>query len=202
MASKTTMVNMALSHIGISTQIADVDTENSKEAKVARMFFDTVRDATLSDGEWTWAKKTDDLGLIETNPNDEWLYSYAYPSDCLRAIKIPSGYEPDTNATKIKYEINGDDTYGQIILTNAENAQLKYIYRHTDVDHWPADFILANSYHLAFYMAPQLTGGDKNKLGERAIKLYQLQLNKAKKKTYNEEVVDEDLPSDFEAARS
>jgi hypothetical protein len=202
MASKTTVVNMALSHLGISTQIADVDTETSKEAKVARIFFDTVRDATLSDAEWPWARKTADLSLIESNPNDEWLYSYAYPSDCVKAIKIPSGYEPDTNSTKIKYEINGDATYGSVIYTNAESAQLKYVYRHTDIDHWPSDFVLSVAYHLAFYMAPQLTAGDQHKLGERAMKLYQIQLGKAKKKAFNDEVTDEDIMSDSEAARS
>lgn len=202
MASKTSVINMSLSHLGISTQIADIDTENSKEAKVARIFFDTVRDATLSEGAWYFAEKTADLSLIEEEPNDDWLYSYAYPADCLNAIKIPSGTRQDTNFTKIPYEINGDDTYGRIILTNAESASLKYTYRHTDIDHWPPDFILAMSYHLAFYMAPQLTGGDKNKLGERALKLYQFQLLKAKKKSLNEEVNEDQPISDFEAARA
>ena len=87
--------NTALSHLGISKEVASVD-ESSAEAKACRRFYDTTIKAVLKDYSWPFASKIATLNLITANPNDEWAYSYRYPSDCLFFRRILSGNRNDT----------------------------------------------------------------------------------------------------------
>jgi hypothetical protein len=56
MASKTQIVNIALARIGASKQVANVDTESSREAVTARTFFDDDVLYVLRDFPWPWAR--------------------------------------------------------------------------------------------------------------------------------------------------
>lgn len=201
MASKTTIANMALSHLAVSSLIADLDTENSKEAKVCRAFYEQVRDMVLSDCEWNFAKrKSFALGLVTENPTSEWLFAYRYPSECLSILRIESGAGRDSQFTKIPYELASDDV-GRLIYINSQNPRIDYIHRHTQEDKWPPEFAHSLSFLLANVIAPQLTGGDAHKLGDKAFRNYILSLSKAKKKNLNEEEPQLAPMSELEAAR-
>lgn len=200
MATKTNIVNMALGHLAISTQVSNADTEISKEAKAARTFFEIAKDSALSEFPWPFAKKRAPLALVENNPNEYWNYSYRYPSDCFYILEIESYLNPNTNRSKINYEINGDSS-GQVLFCNEANAGIQYIYKHNIIEQWPSDFVLALSYLLAHLIAPQLTGGDPYKLGAQALSLYRVFINKAKKRSANEEVKEEQPMSDLEESR-
>ena len=195
--SSTSISNLALSHLGVGKSIASLS-ENSQEAIACNRFYETARDATLRDHAWPFATKLAELALIEEDPNDEWDYSYRYPTDCLNIRRILSGYRKDTRDTVIPYKIAQDDS-GLLIYTDSENAEVEYTMRATDAQFYPPDFELALSYRLAYYIAPRLTGGDPFKLQERVLKLYQWEISQAIASSVNEQR--SDVEADAEMIR-
>lgn len=191
-ASEIAICNMALSHLGIGKEIANLETENSQEAAACRRFFAEARDNTLRDYPWPFARKLSTLALVEEDPNDEWGYSYRAPSDFVRLVRILSGIRNDTAQSRVPYKV-GRDASGLLIFTDKEEAEVEYIMRETDPTRYPSDFIMALSLRLASYIAPRLTAGDPYKLGDRALQLHALEVGRAKESSVDEEQ-DEQLP--------
>jgi len=200
MASSTDICNQALRHLGVSTTIANLTTEQSTEAIVCRSFYETVRDATLRDFNWPFATKIADLGLVEEDPTNEWAYAYRYPSDCINMRRIESGNRSETADQRIKYKI-GRDASGRLIYTDQTDAIAEYTMRITATEEFTPDFILAFSLNLAIMIAPQVTGGDPFKMGERAERLYNFLMTKAQAQAVNEEQPDSAPEADYIVAR-
>jgi hypothetical protein len=199
-ASSTEICNLALSHLGVGKEIANLDTEQSQEASACRRFYETARDACLRDFSWPFAMRYDELALVEEDPNDEWLFSYRYPTNCMRILKILSGTRNDTRQTRVPYEIAQDDQ-GRLLFTDQENAEIRYIYKETDPDKYTPDFILALSYRLAYYIAPRLTAGDPFSRGPASLEAYQIELSRAAANAVNEGQVEEEVNSELQRAR-
>ncbi len=185
MASITDVCNMALSHLGISKEIGNVTTEQSTEAAACRRFYDSTRESVLTDYAWPFAARFYILNLVEESPNNEWAYSYRYPSGCLTIRRILSGLREDTDDSKIPYKIAQDDQ-GILIYTDKEDAEVEYTADVDDEDLFSASFKLALSYRLAGYIAPRLTAGDPFKLGDKAMAKYELEISKAVATAFNE----------------
>lgn len=199
MADKTGICNLSLSHLGISTEIANVETERSAEAAACRRFYDQSLLEALRDFPNPFLIVTEDLGLVSDNTDDEnaeWSYSYRYPANCAKAIRIPSGYRNETPESRVPYRIMSDSS-GALILTDKENARLEYAKTSDEPDKWAADFVMAFSLLLAFYIAPRLTAGDPYKLGERAYRAYLMSMNKSRANAVGEEQSEQptDAPS-------
>lgn len=116
MTTRTEIANRALAAIAAKATIANLDLENSTEAKQARLLYDTTRDAMLRGAHWNFATRTLPLSLLksapgtpenptggawnpDTMPAPPWLYEYAYPSDCLLmrcVMPPPSNYQDIT----------------------------------------------------------------------------------------------------------
>ena len=184
MATKVEIWNMALSHLGVSKEVASV-TERSKEAEACNRFYDSCVAALLTDHSWPFATKYATLALIEASPNDEWGYSYRYPTDCFFFRKILSGTRNDTLATKVAYEVAQDDS-GRVIFTDAADAECKYTVI-TGESYFTSDFILALSFRLAYYIAPRVTAGDPFKLGPQMMQKYQFELSRSTSNAFNED---------------
>lgn len=200
MSSKTEIANLALSHLGIGVKIANIDTERSEEARAARDYFDISRDAVLRDFDWPFASKIADLALVEADPNDEWGYSYQYPSDCIKLRRILSGIRNDTLASRVPFKVAQGDA-GNVIFTDQVEAQMEYTVRVTSVENFTPDFILALSYRLAIYMAPRTTGGDPFGLGKKAADMYLYQLGLAQDSAAGEEQPERPVESEFITGR-
>lgn len=200
MSSKMQIWNMALSHLGISKEVASED-ERSNEAAACRRFYDTTVKNSLKDHSWPFASKLATLNLIESNPNTEWAYSYRYPTDCLFFRRILSGNRNDTPATKIAYAISQDSS-ASILFTDASNAVAEYTRDITDESFFPSDFETAISYRLAYYIAPRLTAGDPFSLGEKALRNYQIELSRAVANSFNEDQSVELQDTESVAARN
>lgn len=185
MASSVEIANMALSHLGTGKEIASF-TENSAEANACRRFYDTALDKTLRGSNWPFATRFQTLNLITVDPNEEWLFSYRYPTDCLQAIRIISGIKNEAKQDRIDYRIVNQTT-GQEIYTDRENAILEYTVAVTDVNLFPSDFKMALSFLLAHYIAPRVTKGDPFGMGKRAMESYFIEISDAKANAYNEE---------------
>lgn len=193
--SNTSIANLALSHLGVGKAIASLS-ENSVAAIACNRFYDTALEATLRDHNWPFATKFEALALVSEEPNDEWHFSYRYPTDCLKVRRLLSGHRRDTRDTAVPYKIGQDDS-GLLIFTDQDNAELEYTARAENTQFFPPDFVMAFSYRLAYYIAPQVTGGDPFKLQERVTKLYQWEIGQAKDSSLNEQMSDVEPDSEF-----
>lgn len=201
MASEAEICNLALTHLGVGTEIQNLETDKSEAGSACRRVYDTARDATLRDFPWPFATKTRDLSLIETDPNDEWNFSYRYPSDALKVRRLLSGVRTPTNEQRAPFKIVQDDA-GLIIYTDQENACAEYVKRETNPDIYPDDFVLALSWRLAMYVAPRLTSGDPYNLRQQAQQMYEVELTRAARNSFNESQPDVDPNSELENSRN
>jgi hypothetical protein len=192
MSTKTEIANIALSHLGVGREIANIETENSQEANAMRRFYDISREQVLRDFNWPFATKEVTLGLVSSNPTTEWTYAYRYPADALKLRRIFSGIRNDTRQTRVPYKLVRDNA-GRLIYTDAVDACMEYTYAETDASRFTPDFVQALACRMAAYAAPRLTSGDPFKLGERAYKLYVYEITKAQATAANE-VQDEEKP--------
>lgn len=200
MASKTEVCNIALSHLGIGKEVANIDTEQSQEASACRRYYETAKEATLADLDWPFATKEAVLNLISANPTSEWDYSYRYPVDCITLRRIKSGKRSDTQSSRVPFKIL-KDAAGKIIYTDKQSAEVEYTENINDPSYFSADFIMAFSFKLAAYLAPRLTKGDPFKLKQEMLQQYILEISMAKKRALNEEVNEEKPESQFITVR-
>lgn len=200
MSTKTEIANLTLSHLGIGKEIANVDTEKSEEAAAVRRYYDIALNVVFSATAWPFATRIAALALVATNPNKEWAYSYRYPSDCHYIRRILSGLRTDDRQSRIPYKIAGDAA-GTLIFTDEQDATIEYTSTSDSTQFYPPDMVLAVSYYLAFLCAPRLTGGDQFRLGDRALKLYELQISSAKASVFNEEQPDVEPDNEFIRSR-
>lgn len=200
MASSTEICNLALSHLNIGKEIAALSTEQSQEASACRRFYEHALDATLRDFAWPFATTIATVGLIESDPNDEWAYSYRYPTDCVKIRRVLSGTRDDNRQTRSQYKI-ARDASGLLFYSDQENAEIEYTIREEDPEKYPSDFVLAFSYRLAAYIAPRLTKGDPFKLGAQALQMYRLEMSAAQANAVNEEQRAEEPDAEIIRAR-
>lgn len=184
MASEVEICNQALSHIGSGKPIA-ILTERSEEAEVCRTFYAGTRDIVLRDFPWPFASRIVALGLVATDPNDDWGYSYRYPTDCLHDIKIMGAGRNIGAGDRIEYEIGSDST-GGLVYADQADAELKYTARITDPNRFTPDFAEALGYLMAVKIGPRLTGGDPRGLVKEAERRYMWCISKAKASAANE----------------
>ncbi len=109
----------------------------------------------------------------------------------------------DTRATRVPTKIvQDDDGTGSLILCDTVGAQAEYTYLVTQIERWPADFVLAFSFRLACYIAPLITGADPFKMGTRAMQLYGIEVVRAEANAANEEQNEEAPDSEYTNSRN
>jgi len=200
MASNVDICNLALSHLGSGKNIANLETEKSKEAQACRTYFEMARDVVLRDFPWPFATRFATLALVVADPTTEWAFSYQYPSDCTRLRRILSGVRNDDKVSRVPYKL-ANTASGTVIYTDLEEAVVEYTYAETDAGKFDADFVMALSFRLAVYLAPRVTGGDPFKLQNRMMSLYVAEMAKAQGTSSHEEQPDEPPESEFIRAR-
>lgn len=200
MPSNTEIANLAIGHLGTAKEISNLTTGSSQEAKVMRRYFTTARDQTFRAFPWPFATKFVALALIASDPTTEWGYSYGFPSDAERFRRILSGVRNDTHQSKVRYRIV-HGAAAREIYTDEEDAVAEFIFRVTDTQRFPSDFVMAFSFKLAFLAAPSLTAGDPFKNQERMDFYFQREISKAQADAANEEVPDAEPASEFERVR-
>lgn len=195
--SATDICNLSIRMLGVGKPIEDIDSDTSNEAKVCRTFYeDTLKDV-LSEFPWPFATKIETLGLVEEDPNDEWSYSYTYPSDCILARRILSGIRNDTDSSKVPYKIVHSSS-GKLIYTDTKDAELEYTAFVEDVHNFPSYFSIAFARKLATMIAPSFGG---TTLVNSQMQMYMLEIQKAKASAVNEEQADLEPNSGFQNAR-
>lgn len=140
--TKTKICNKAIARVG-GELITDIDTDTSNEATWCNALWDDIVDEILTMYDWSFARALKELTADGTDPDFEYDYRYALPSDpyCLRVREL---YD-NTSDYKI---------HGRYIHTDAEEVELIYTKRITSVTEFSPLFINA----LATLLAARIAG--------------------------------------------
>lgn len=180
MASEVDICNLALAHLGDEATIASLSPpEGSAQAEHASRFYPIARDSLLEMHAWNFASKRAGLALLSSSVA-QWQYAYAAPSDLMVATSILDP-NSETDYTTPFFDSNNPFTNGIInagmyaprpyaletlsdgslaILTDQENALLRYQARVTDTTKYSPLFITTLSWHLASFLAGPVIKGD------------------------------------------
>ncbi len=128
----TYMVNVALSRIGVSKQIAAIATDGSEEAYKARLCYAMDVEQVLRDFPWPFATKFAALALVTgavgAPANADWTYAYRRPTDCVFERRLVRARGDALDPTPPPFAL-GRDANGPLIFTNQATATLEYTYR-------------------------------------------------------------------------
>lgn len=201
MDTNTQIGNLALSHLGFGKEIASL-TEKSSEAEAVNRVYDIARKYTLRAFAWPFANVFADLVLVETQPTDEWGFSYAKPDDSLRIIRILSGIRNDTRQSRVPFKIGNSGSDALLIYCDMESAQVEYTIDEDNPMLYPDDFVMALSYRIGYLIAPRITKGDPFKVGINCMQMFKATIMEAAANAVNEVQAEEDPDSEFIRIRS
>lgn len=156
MSSVVEICNRALANLSHSIRIADID-ENSNEADLCRLYYDSSRKRTLRAFPWNFAMAHELLAELDDDPvNDRWSVMYGMPAGCLavRAI-LPEPAGGPVN--KFEVALNADKN-AKVILCDVGDATCRFTADIEDPELFDPQFDDALSWHLASQMAIALTG--------------------------------------------
>lgn len=181
--------NKALSHLGVSTVISNLDTDDGPEADALNIFYVTARRKALRAFPWGFALRYSEPAEVEEDPTEEWAYSHRIPANNLRVLRILSGFRTDSRGTRIPHKIGGDAT-GGLIYSDEEDPEIEYIADVTDPSLYTPEFILAFSFVLASLISPRLSNIDA-KLAVRAENMAKMEMIAAMATSANQDVQEE-----------
>jgi hypothetical protein len=195
MTTKIDIANRSLLSVGARTQITDFPPgDSSVEASAIAVLWQPTFEALGRAARWNALRKQDTLSLLAAakgTPENEygltlplppqpWLYSYAYPTDCLSMQYIVPTF-PDTSGSspppttinnsagtwlpgaggQIKYVVStSKDAQGNsniVILCNQRLAQAVYTCNQSNPQLWDSMFQAAMVASLAAFLVPALT---------------------------------------------
>lgn len=191
---QVTIVNIALASFGARGTVSSINpSDGSTEGDAASLIYATRTQGLMRGAHWDCLKKQALLTVIKAaagtpeNPNGTttllppipWVYSYAYPSDCLKARYILPFIVDGASATplttaisvmpppplpgveSVRFSVAYDtDSLGnpvRVILTNMPLATLVYTANVADPNFWDPNLIEAQSAYLAVWLCNSLT---------------------------------------------
>lgn len=185
MASEVGISNLALSHLGETGNVSDFD-EQSAYSDFCKMFYPIARDLLLVEG-WSFNTRRKQLAQMAVTPPGMWMYSYATPSDMVTALSVlPPGAADDC---KVPYILETDDDGNVILLTNQDEAILRYTIKITDPTKFSPLFTDTLTWLMASYLSgPVLKGKEGIAAGRAAYQTYQTQLAHAQSTDRNQQL--------------
>lgn len=153
------IANMALTRIGIGKQIANIATDQTREAVAVRLVYNDAIQETLRDFAWPFATRYVQLAVLDggVRPNSDWLFKYRQPNDCLFERRLVVNRTDVGDPAPSPFLCSSDDT-GGLIFANLANAVLEYTAR-PKCPHTRGEplFREAAAWKLAELMAPALS---------------------------------------------
>ncbi len=140
MATETEIVNAALRRGGGAKRILAL-TDSVGSAGIAADVLASERDDLLRSGVWNFAITRIQLGQLATLPVFGWSFAYALPSDCERVVSVHDNAD-GTGVVPYKVESvkQPDDSYINVIATDASAIYLRYCRQITDPNLMTASF--------------------------------------------------------------
>lgn len=153
--------NMALSNLGAGRFIEDID-DDTVEAELCDLWFWPSVYEALESADWPWAQARAVLSELDLTRSG-WGYVYSLPADCLvpREVYVSTDEDDGRNrnpnaAVTIPFSVEQDGEV-KVLVTDIEDAALRYTVRLATVGIFPQKFTLALSWLLASHMAMPLT---------------------------------------------
>jgi hypothetical protein len=147
--SPVDIANIAIDLIG-DRYITSIDQPETATAEIMARNYDQIRQATLREFIWPFAKNTQVLAQTGDG-NITFHQTFLMPEDCLRLLEVFRG--PHTHS-RIKYEIQGRD-----INCNSPDIgiTIKYIRDETNVPVFDSCFVQIVAIRLAMRCAQRFT---------------------------------------------
>ena len=134
---------MALGMLGANL-ITEI-TDDTLEARLCELNYDTCRDAVLEDRNWSFAiKRYKYSSPLKADPVFGFSYAYAIPSEVLRVIAVN-----DNNRQWVLED--------RSILCDGSEIEVRAVIRVTDTSVFPPRFVKALAAYLASEIALPLT---------------------------------------------
>lgn len=183
LSSPTDVVNDALRRIGWKMRIGSLY-DGSEAAKISLDIYSQTRDQLISDGNFEFEERNISMTLLKQAPPGgyfpptvwtaaypaiPWLFSYAFPDDCLkvRAVKPAPLFVLNFDPKPYRYSVDNDNGFTpprRVILCNVPNALLVYAGQITDPATFDIAFTEAFAAALGQRLAPALLGLNNAKL--------------------------------------
>lgn len=154
MPSETEICNVALLRLGHST-IASLE-EESKAGRLAKATYAIIRDETLRNHPWNFAKGRIKLSSTGTAPVSVYSNAYTLPADSLRIVRV--NYQDPKMGS---WFVEGNE----IVTDLGSPIEVEYIKKVTNTGLYDASFVLALAYNLARHWAETLTKAETVKTG-------------------------------------
>jgi len=172
--SKAQIFNVTLNILGVSTPLENANSDDNR-AILLNNYYELARDYVLKDFDWNFASTFRLLSLCDKQPEImKYKYCYDYPNDCVCARDI---FQKD-NFTQQKFCISSLVDGSVVILTDVEDAILRYTKRVEKEVFFGCEFVMALSYYLASLTANVIVGSVQK--GESAWEKYNKILAHAK----------------------
>jgi hypothetical protein len=204
-ASDVDICNLALSNLGDPAIVQSINPpDGSAQSSHCSRFYPIARDSLLDQHAWSFCTTRSPLALAASNPtinalnpNGVWAYAYAVPAGALQCLAVLSpqalddysagvpgysggqgigagSYQPQPFATE------ADASGNPIILTNVQNAILRYTVGITDTTKFTPQFIEALGYKLASMLAGALLKGQSSvQMAKAMLQLHKLAMAQA-----------------------
>lgn len=200
--NKVEICNMALSRIGVSRLIDSLD-ELTTEAEQCSLFFNTAVEKVYQEGKFANLQNYAPLQLIQESPNDEWLYAYRYPNECLKFERVvmpytrnndprwPRDWYNEAPHQKVEYTrglLNGTN----VIFTNLEDATGVYLPKPDASQSFESDIASIIAWRLAMEIAMPLAVEAAR--ADRAAQYYRLEMQSVTADALNEHEKHEPTP--------
>ena len=172
--SKAQIFNITLNILGVSTPLENANSDDNR-AILLNNYYELARDYVLKDYDWNFACTYKNLSLSEDeNIAKKFVYCYDYPNDCICARDI---FQQGAYVLQ-KFEVVSLSSGQKVILSDVENAILRYTKRIEKEIFFTCEFAMALSYYLASLTSSVITGSIQK--GEIAYDKYRILLKRAK----------------------
>jgi len=140
MSSKIEIINLGLI-LAHQPTIFTID-EDNKRARTAKAVYPIALSEVLSDRNWGFAVKRENLSLDAATPEFDWSYGFTKPNDYLKMIQT----ENDEDYTE----------EGGLILSNNNVLRIKYLFLQENSNVYTPGFVSTLSARLASIFAISL----------------------------------------------
>ncbi len=159
MLSEVDICNLALARLGDAATVSSIKPpEGSAQAEHCARFYPIARDTALEAHAWRFAVRRIALAPLDV-PTWGWRFAYGAPNnELVRLAVLSPDALSDDNTQPYDSEVTASGA--GVILTDQEDATLRYVQRITDTSRFSPGFIEALSWLLASYLAGPLLKGD------------------------------------------
>lgn len=208
MAADVDICNEALAYLGDEATVTSISPpEGSAQAGRCARFYPMALERLLEMHTWGFSTTRVSLPLASVNPTSSWKYAYNGPSDVVNYLEIMDPTATDDYSMGIYYandvptalntgmqvavpqpfvvetDANGND----LILTNQENAVLRYTHKVTDINKFSPLAQNALARLLASMLAGPLLKGDTGRAESKAqYQMFQVAMEAARESDANQ----------------